>query len=201
MLLQSKSNFFHLQLLLMGIRITNLWYMAQSKSVQSSICNRFSQHQQKKNRAERQQKREAEEIRRKSSLLSVSVTLWTYSKQKSYSAGKENQHQREARYDVSFHQSLAHKLKLPLYPAELLNYLSLLLCKIESIQSSVCSTDSTPDSSFSYRIMYFDDNPKRSNYFLNLSSDAFVIKHKKPYYQSLHLNCTRISSDEMNLQR
>lgn len=49
--------------------------------------------------------------------------------------------------------------------------------------------------------MYFDDNPKRSNYFLHPSSDAFVIKYKKPYYQSLHLNCTRLSSDEMNLQR
>ena len=111
MLLQSKSNFTPLQLMLMGIRITNLWYMAQSKPVQPSICNSFCQHWHKTNGAERQQEREAEEIRSKSGLLSRRVTLWTYSKQKAYSAGKENQawsQQREARYDVSFHQSLAH---------------------------------------------------------------------------------------------
>lgn len=63
-------------------------------------------------RAERQQERQAEEIRSQSSLLSRTVTLWTHSKQKACCAGKENQarsqHQREARYDVSFHQSSAH---------------------------------------------------------------------------------------------
>jgi len=95
------------------------------------------QHWQKINRAERQQEREAEERSSKSSLLSRSTTSRTYSKQKAYSAGKEkqarSQHQREARYDVFSSVFSTHKLKLSLYLAELLNYLSLLLCEIESI--------------------------------------------------------------------
>lgn len=100
MLLQSKSN--PPKNVAHEYKITNLWYMAQSEPVQPRIDNSFCC----------QWEREAEEIGGKSSLLSRRVTLWTYSTQKAYSAGKGNQawsrHQREARYDVSFHQSLAH---------------------------------------------------------------------------------------------
>jgi len=94
-----------------GYKNIILWYLPPNKPEQPSIHNSICQHWQKTNGAESQKEGEAAEIRIMSNLLFRRVALWTYSKQKTYGDGQGNQtwsqHQREARNNASFHQSLA----------------------------------------------------------------------------------------------
>lgn len=101
---------------------------------QPSICKSFCQHWQMK-RAGRLQEREAVEIRRDASFPEGKL-YGPPASRKTIVLPKTSRHDhsiKAARYDVPVHHSSTQELKLSLYPAELLNYLSLLLCETVSI--------------------------------------------------------------------